>query len=181
MKKEIKIKKFINWHIVILAVALALVIGASNVIAKEKCEEGRSCAYRSVLLDCESKGVCPGKKIGDPNYQECCKPLKDSTIIFFGNAVDTDSLDGFIMIAIAISKWILGIIGSLALAFFIYGGIMFMISGGSSEKVTKAKQILIGAVIGLIIVFASYMIINFIFQAMGIKANNWNQSGWFFD
>ena len=79
-------------------------------------------------------------------------------------------LNDFIKLAINVANWILGITGSLALAFFIYGGVMFLVSAGNTERVTKAKQIIIGAVIGLIIVFASYTIIRFVFQAGGL---NW--------
>lgn len=65
------------------------------------------------------------------------------------------------------SQIILGVIGSITLLMFVYGGVMFLISGGSSEKVTKAKGILTAAVIGLIIVFSSYLIIKFVLGAMG--------------
>jgi len=65
---------------------------------------------------------------------------------------------------------------------FIYGGIMFLVSAGSSEKVQQAKQIIIGAVIGLVIVFASYTIIQFVFTALEIpNAGNggWATVNWF--
>ena len=45
----------------------------------------------------------------------------DDTVIILGKTINTDSLDGFVKIAIAIAAWILGITGSLALLFFIYG------------------------------------------------------------
>lgn len=75
-------------------------------------------------------------------------------------------LDDFVKIAIKISAWILSITGSLALLFFIYGGFMFLISAGSSERVQKAKQIIIGAVIGVVIVLTSFLIINFIITSL---------------
>ena len=80
-------------------------------------------------------------------------------------------IDDFLVLAVNISRWILGIVGSLALAMFIYGGVMFMISSGSSESVGKAKNIITAAVIGLLIVFASFMIIKTVLLSMGI---NWN-------
>jgi hypothetical protein len=80
-------------------------------------------------------------------------------------------LNDFMRIFINISKIILGLTGSLALIAFIYGGVMFLISGGSSEKVTKAKQIIVGAVVGIIIVLASWTIIGFVFKALGIEGN----------
>ncbi len=79
------------------------------------------------------------------------------------------TLNDFIAIAIAVSKWILGITGSLALLMFIYGGVMFLISSGNTEQITKAKQIIIGSVIGLVIVFASWLIIQFVFKATGLE------------
>lgn len=63
---------------------------------------------------------------------------------------------------ITVSNWIFGIVGSLTLLMFVYGGLMFLISAGSSDKVSSAKKIISAAVVGLIIVFASYVIINFI-------------------
>jgi hypothetical protein len=50
---------------------------------------------------------------------------------------------------------------------FVYGGISFLIAAGSSEKVTKAKGIITAAVVGLIIVFSSYLIIKFALSALG--------------
>lgn len=64
--------------------------------------------------------------------------------------------------SITISNWIFGIVGSLTLLMFVYGGFMFLISAGSSDKVGSAKKIITAAVVGLIIVFASYVIINFV-------------------
>lgn len=70
-------------------------------------------------------------------------------------------------IVINTSKLILGVVGSLTLLMFIYGGFSFLISAGSSEKVAKAKGILTAAVIGLIIVFSSFLLIKFFLGALG--------------
>ncbi len=86
------------------------------------------------------------------------------------------NLNDLMNIVIRISQIILGITGSLALLAFVYGGFMFLISAGSSERITQAKQIIIGAVIGMVIVFSSYLIIKFTLQALGVQSyNNWNQ------
>lgn len=84
-------------------------------------------------------------------------------------------LNDFVRLAVEISKWILGITGSLALLAFIYGGFVWMLSGGSSERVQKGKQIFTGAVIGLVIVFTSYMIIGFVLVKSGFiqQGDNW--------
>jgi len=79
------------------------------------------------------------------------------------------ALDDFVRLAINVSKWILGIVGSLSLVMFIYGGFMFLISAGSADTIGKAKKILIAAVIGLVIVFSSYLIIKFVLASIGLK------------
>ena len=102
----------------------------------------------------------------DPKAFNCTKYSPSDVA---GKTDSECSLDDFMRIGINISEFILGLTGSLALGAFIYGGIVMLISGGSSEKVTQAKSIIIGAVIGLIIVFASYIIIAFVYKALGLN------------
>lgn len=92
------------------------------------------------------------------------------------------SLNQMVSTVINVSQFILGITGSLALLAFIYGGVMFLISAGNAERVTQAKQIIIGAVIGMVIVFTSFMIIQFVYTALnipGAESGKWATSGWF--
>ncbi|MDD2681102.1 MAG: hypothetical protein PHE20_03325 [Patescibacteria group bacterium] len=77
-------------------------------------------------------------------------------------------LNDMTQLFITAANWILGIVGSLTLVMFIYGGLLFLISSGSSEQISKAKGVLIAAVIGLIIVFSSYLIIKFVLSSVGI-------------
>ncbi len=82
-----------------------------------------------------------------------------------GNAISGGcnyTLNSFITLGINVSNIILGVVGALTLAMFIYGGLTLLLSGGSSEKVSKGKEIILGSVIGLLIVFGSYTIINFV-------------------
>ncbi len=62
---------------------------------------------------------------------------------------------------------ILGVVGSLALVMFVYGGLIWMTSSGSSDQVKKGKDILIWAVVGLVIIFSAYGIIRFVIQGVG--------------
>lgn len=71
------------------------------------------------------------------------------------------SLNAFLRLGLNVSQYILGVVGALTLLMFIIGGVMMMLSGGSADKVKKGKDILIGSVIGLAIVFSSYLIIQF--------------------
>ena len=76
-----------------------------------------------------------------------------------GGTVSLDSPIGNISPQEFIGKIInsaLGIVGSLALLMFIYGGFVWLTSAGSSDKVTKGKNILVWATIGLAVIFMSY-------------------------
>lgn len=63
-------------------------------------------------------------------------------------------------------RTILGIVGALALFMFVYGGMLWMTSGGNSTRIEKGKDTLIWATIGLFVIFASYAILNFILTAL---------------
>ena len=84
------------------------------------------------------------------------------------------TLNEMVSVVAKYANRILAIVGSLALLAFIIGGLMMMLSAGNPEWVTRGKQTLIGAVIGLTIVFTSYTIIYFVFNALGI---DWVQYG----
>ena len=61
---------------------------------------------------------------------------------------------------------ILGVVGSLALVMFIYGGLVWMLAAGNAEAVTKGKNILIWATVGLVIIFTAYALIKFVFKSL---------------
>lgn len=63
-------------------------------------------------------------------------------------------------------RGILGIVGSFALFMFVYGGMLWLTSGGNTARIDKGKETLIWASIGLFVIFASYAILQFIFNAL---------------
>lgn len=66
--------------------------------------------------------------------------------IFLGNAV----------------KVLMGIMGSVALAMFVYAGFLWMVSG-TMDSVEKARSILVWSSLGMMVVFASYALVQLIF------------------
>lgn len=58
-------------------------------------------------------------------------------------------------------KTVLGIIGSVALAVFIYGGVLWLTSGGNETRIKKGKDVILWATLGLVIIFAAYAIVGF--------------------
>lgn len=61
---------------------------------------------------------------------------------------------------------ILSLVGVIFLVLMVYAGVLWMTAGGNSTQVEKAKNIMIAAVIGTIIIAAAYAITNFIFNAL---------------
>lgn len=59
-----------------------------------------------------------------------------------------------------------GILGSLALLMFIYGGFTWLTSGGAAEKIQKGKDTMVWAVLGIAIVFAAFAIVTFVINAL---------------
>jgi len=52
------------------------------------------------------------------------------------------------------------------LIFIIYAGFRWMLSGGNSETIEKAKKTIAAALIGLVIIFLSYAITAFVFNVV---------------
>lgn len=57
---------------------------------------------------------------------------------------------------------LLFIIGALAVVMIIWGGISYTTSAGDSGRVKKAKDTLMYAIIGLIVAFLAYAIVNWV-------------------
>ncbi len=61
---------------------------------------------------------------------------------------------------------ILGLVGSIALLMFVYGGFMWMTAAGNEERVKKGKDVLVWASLGLAVIFASYIMVYFILKTL---------------
>ena len=81
-----------------------------------------------------------------------------------------DIIGGIISVA-------LGFIGVLLFALFIYAGFLWMTAGGNEEQVKKAKGLIMNAVIGLIIVIASYAIADFVLTQLSQATSGAGTSG----
>ena len=64
----------------------------------------------------------------------------------------------------------LSLVSVIFFALMIYGGIKWMISRGNEDQSKKALDTIIAAIIGIIIVLASYAITTFVFSSVGSAA-----------
>jgi Zn-dependent protease with chaperone function len=62
----------------------------------------------------------------------------------------------------AIVRVLLGFLGIIAIVILLYGGFVWLTSAGNEEKVGQAKKVITSAIIGLVIVFISYAIAQFV-------------------
>ena len=60
----------------------------------------------------------------------------------------------------------LGLLGIIFLILVLYAGFLWMTAAGNDSKVEQAKKLLTQAVIGLILILASYAISSFVVQAI---------------
>jgi hypothetical protein len=61
---------------------------------------------------------------------------------------------------VGFTNYLVTILSPLAILLIIYGGFMYILSGGDAEKQGKAKKIIIFALIGLIIVYGAFAIVS---------------------
>lgn len=91
-----------------------------------------------------------------PNNSPCIEnPLTGD-----GRALAPEELYGRIIRAF------LGIVGIASLSVFIFAGMTFVTSQGNEEKVTKAKNTMVYAVIGIAVSLGSYVILSFVIDTL---------------
>lgn len=72
----------------------------------------------------------------------------------------------------AIVTFLLIIIAVIALFFLIYGGLRWVTSGGDKGKVDDARKTVIAAIVGLVIAFLSFFILNVVLSFFGLSLNS---------
>jgi hypothetical protein len=128
--------------------------------------------------------LCAGNSSPDSRGKDACCTSKPSdgciwskpndpcppTPATGGNTVDLPNpLPGVTSVPLLIGnivKTALGIVGSLALVMFIYGGFVWMLAAGNEQAVEKGKNVLVWAAVGLVVIFASYSLVNFVINAI---------------
>ena len=78
-----------------------------------------------------------------------------------GSYVDSHKNDLMETVKIIINV-VIGLVGVIAVAMIIMGGITFTTSQGDAQKVTKGKNTLLYGVIGLVVAILAFAIVNFV-------------------
>lgn len=79
-------------------------------------------------------------------------------------------------VVVRIVRYVIGLVGIILLVMLIYGGVMYMTSAGNEEQAKKAKQVLTYAIIGIVIIAMSFLITQFIVNALTGGSNGANDN-----
>lgn len=90
-------------------------------------------------------------------------PLSSQAAVSIENPLSADSVPALIGNAV---RGLLGISGALALLMMVWGGIQWMTARGNSDQVKKGRDTMVWAIFGIIAIFGSYVVINFIFTEL---------------
>jgi len=108
------------------------------------------------------QGACPTddmKTCGNEPGQSACVKLENPLNI-------SDAKISVQVIIGNIIKAFLGIIGSIAMVMIVKGGANWLLSAGNPEKVQKGTKTMMWAVIGVILVMASYVLLDYLMIAL---------------
>jgi uncharacterized protein YacL len=72
----------------------------------------------------------------------------------------------------AVVTFLLIIIAIIALFFLIYGGLRWVTSGGDKGKVDEARKTVIAAIVGLVIAFLAFFILQVVLGFFGLSLTN---------
>ena len=75
-------------------------------------------------------------------------------------------------------EWFIKTMAAVIALIFAWGGIKMVMSGGSTEGVSEAKGMMTNAVIGFIVLLASWLIINTVLNAVVSKNSGLSGSAW---
>lgn len=86
-----------------------------------------------------------------------------------GNDVPGQLFGGDGSIFTTVVNVLLFLIGAISVIMLIYGGIRYTTSGGNSANVTAAKNTIMYAIIGLIVAFLAFAVVNWVLGAISTE------------
>ncbi len=70
-------------------------------------------------------------------------------------------------VILSIINYVLAFVGVISLAFLVYGGFLYITSAGNEDRITAAKQVIINAIIGIVVIGVSAALVNFVVRGVG--------------
>lgn len=153
--------------ILILTVLILLFsIGSAAYALKRDIGGGR---YSECTKNAKGTYDCTCQSANKVENGELGKLITDPVCAFCGDC----TLNNFLELGVNISKIILKYLGVFALLMFVIGGVIWITSGGSSEKVQLGKKIISGAVVGMVIVLGAVLIVRVAGDLVGVDVEEY--------
>jgi len=108
-----------------------------------------------LLVAVSAFALIPVSNVGAAALDGVCANNGDSAVC----ANKDDSSDSFVG---AIVNTLLFVVGFVSVIMIIIGGLLYITSAGNSASVTKAKNTLTFAIVGVIVSFLAYAIVNWV-------------------
>lgn len=131
----------------------------------------RTLTVNTYTVNCtENVGAATGENVPPPTEPviTCPSGLKvtNEALCVRSELMQLNKLGGNISVAELIGRVIrtvMGVVGSIALAMLVVGGLIWMTARGNSERVATAMRTITWATLGIIVILSSYIIVKFIF------------------
>lgn len=124
------------------------------------CGDAATSGY-ACTSDTSGKTCVANKCLAEADNVKCCKAAGAGGTTL-PNPLGTISIES---LSARIINYVMGLVGTISLLLFIYGGLVWMTSAGAADKVKKGRDIIVWAVIGMAVVFMSYIMVKFVIQA----------------
>lgn len=86
----------------------------------------------------------------------------------FGNLKSESDLNAYGRLALLLNI-VLGFVGIVATIYLIHAGVKWLRAGGNEQDIKDAKEEIRSALIGLVVVFGGYVVVNYVIERL-IKA-----------
>lgn len=135
----------------ILLICMPRSVEGADCIRTSDCVEGLECGAGGI---CSRPQQAPAGGAGNqsPAVQQLTNPL--------GEGADIPEIIARVI------KAVLGMVGSIGLLMFVYGGFLWLTAGGNEDRVKKGREVLVWATLGLLVIFSAYAILNFVIGAL---------------
>lgn len=128
------------------------------------------CVRESTLSGTTPPNTTPG---GSGTSSVAGNPGSETGLVKCGVSRDCTICDIFILIR-DIFTFALGLLASLAVLSMVIGGIYILVSAGNSGMVSQGYSIITNAVVGLLLVMASFLLFSFLLVGLGFQEANFS-------
>jgi len=119
--------------------------------------------------------IMPEKILAQTKWTGACVGEYEENIIasdrnVVGKNSDVATIRGVLCLAANLLQAVTAILAFFGFAMFIYGGFLYMLSGGNTQGVTQAKQTFTYVIVGFIVAISAFIILNIISAFTGVES-----------